>query len=131
MPKVNGINSGIYNMFEVNFMIYHNIRNLREDNDWTQQYVADYLGVNRRTYSAYETGTNSMVPEILIQLSELYDTSVDYLLGLTDVQEPALKGLLSALFVYSAATGAASVSAEGAPFFFFREKMWLRSSMTE
>jgi transcriptional regulator with XRE-family HTH domain len=88
MPKVNGINSGIYNMFEVNFMIYHNIRNLREDNDWTQQYVADYLGVNRRTYSAYETGTNSMVPEILIQLSELYDTSVDYLLGLTDVQEP-------------------------------------------
>ena len=49
-------------MFEVNFMIYHNIRNLREDNDWTQQYVADYLGVNRRTYSAYETGTNSMVP---------------------------------------------------------------------
>ena len=88
MPKVNGINSGIYNMFEVNFMIYHNIRNLREDNDWTQQSVADYLGVNRRTYSAYETGTNSMVPEILIQLSELYDTSVDYLLGLTDVQEP-------------------------------------------
>lgn len=75
-------------MFEVNFMICHNIRNLREDNDWTQQYVADYLGVNRRTYSAYETGTNSMVPEILIQLSELYDTSVDYLLGLTDVQEP-------------------------------------------
>ena len=88
MPKVNGINSGIYNMFEVNFMICHNIRNLREDNDWTQQYVADYLGVNRRTYSAYETGTNSMVPEILIQLSELYDTSVDYLLGLTVVQEP-------------------------------------------
>ena len=69
-------------------MIYYNIRNLREDNDWTQQYVADYLGVNRRTYSAYETGTNSMTPETLIQLAELYTTSVDYLLGLTREKTP-------------------------------------------
>ena len=65
-------------------MIYYNIRNLREDNDWTQQFVADYLGVNRRTYSAYETGTNDISPETLIRLAELYHTSVDYLLGLTD-----------------------------------------------
>ncbi|NBI65690.1 XRE family transcriptional regulator [Pseudoflavonifractor sp. 60] len=69
-------------------MIYYNIRNLREDNDWTQQYVADQLGVNRRTYSAYETGTNSMTPETLIQLAELYNTSVDYLLGLTKERMP-------------------------------------------
>lgn len=72
-------------------MIYYNIRSLREDKDWTQQYVADCLGVNRRTYSAYETGTNSMTPEILIQLAELYSTSVDYLLGLTTVREPYSK----------------------------------------
>ena len=69
-------------------MIYYNIRNLREDNDWTQQYVADRIGVNRRTYSAYETGVNSMTPEILIQLAQLYQTSVDYLLGLTREQSP-------------------------------------------
>lgn len=69
-------------------MIYHNIRNLREDKDWTQQYVADRIGVNRRTYSAYETGVNSMTPEILIQLAQLYQTSVDYLLGLTREQSP-------------------------------------------
>lgn len=88
MPKVNGINSGIYNGIEVNIMIYYNIRNLREDNDWTQQYVADFLGVNRRTYSAYETGTNSMTPETLVRLAELYNTSVDYLLGLTKERSP-------------------------------------------
>lgn len=88
MPKVNGIISGIYNEFEVDAMIYYNIRNLREDNDWTQQYVADFLGVNRRTYSAYETGTNSMTPETLIRLAELYNTSVDYLLGLTKERSP-------------------------------------------
>ena len=69
-------------------MVYHNIRSLREDNDWTQQYVADYLGVNRRTYSAYETGVNSMTPETLIQLAQLYNTSVDYLLGLTRQTAP-------------------------------------------
>lgn len=88
MPKVNGIISGIYNKIEVDTMIYYNIRNLREDNDWTQQYVADFLGVNRRTYSAYETGTNSMTPETLIRLAELYNTSVDYLLGLTKERLP-------------------------------------------
>ncbi len=69
-------------------MIYYNIRHLREDNDWTQQYVADCLGINRRTYSAYETGVNSMTPETLIQLAELYHTSVDYLLGLTRETAP-------------------------------------------
>lgn len=88
MLKVNGIISGIYNEIEVDTMIYYNIRNLREDNDWTQQYVADFLGVNRRTYSAYETGTNSMTPETLIRLAELYNTSVDYLLGLTKERLP-------------------------------------------
>lgn len=69
-------------------ILYCNIRNLREDNDWTQQYVADCIGVNRRTYSAYETGVNSMTPETLIQLAELYNTSVDYLLGLTKEKTP-------------------------------------------
>ena len=69
-------------------MVYYNIRNLREDNDWTQQYVADCIGVNRRTYSAYETGVNSMTPETLIQLADLYNPSVDYLLGLTKEKTP-------------------------------------------
>lgn len=65
-------------------MIYHRIRALREDKDWTQQYVADLLGVNRRTYSAYENGINTMSPEILVALAKLHNTSVDYLLDLSD-----------------------------------------------
>lgn len=66
-------------------MIYHRIRALREDKDWTQQYVADRLGVNRRTYSAYENGINAMSPEILVALAKLHGTSVDYLLELSDI----------------------------------------------
>lgn len=69
-------------------MIYPNIRDLREDHDWTQQHVADCLGINRRTYSAYENGVNSMTPETLIKLARLYNTSVDYLLGLTQETAP-------------------------------------------
>lgn len=37
-------------------MIFENIRALREDNDLTQQQLADYLGVAQNTYSQYETG---------------------------------------------------------------------------
>lgn len=70
-------------------MKYERIRELREDKDWTQQYVADVLFINRRTYGAYENGVNAMSPEILIKLAKLYETSVDYLLGLTDNSEPS------------------------------------------
>ena len=70
------------------FVIFPAIRALREDRDWTQQQVADMLYLNRRTYSAYENGTNSITPELLIQLAALYQTSVDYLLGLTEVRTP-------------------------------------------
>ncbi|MEG1880229.1 MAG: helix-turn-helix transcriptional regulator [Oscillospiraceae bacterium] len=69
-------------------MIYENIKMLREENDWTQQYIANLLFINRRTYSAYETGTNSMTPEMLIAIAEIYETSVDFLLGLTTVKKP-------------------------------------------
>lgn len=69
-------------------MIYSAIRALREDRDWTQQYVADLLFIHRRTYSAYENGVNAMTPELLAQIAALYGTSVDYLLGLTDEIRP-------------------------------------------
>lgn len=69
-------------------MIYRRIRNLREDNDLTQQNVADELNVNRRTYAAYENGVNSMTPETLIKIAKFYNVSVDYLLELTDNPKP-------------------------------------------
>jgi len=65
-------------------MIFNRIRDLREDKDWTQQKMADLLFINRRTYSAYENGVNSMTPETLIKIAKIHKVSVDYLLGLTD-----------------------------------------------
>lgn len=65
-------------------MRYKRLRDLREDKDLTQQNVADMLFINRRTYAAYENGINSMTPETLIKISNIYGVSIDYLLGLTD-----------------------------------------------
>ena len=70
-------------------MAYRRIRELREDKDWTQQHVADLLYINRRTYGTYENGISDIPTEILIKLSRLYNTSIDFLLGNTD--NPSLK----------------------------------------
>ncbi len=88
LPKFYVITSVHYTMDEVISVIFPAIRALREDRDWTQQQVADMLYLNRRTYSAYENGVNTIAPELLIQLAALHQTSVDYLLGLTSVRKP-------------------------------------------
>ena len=69
-------------------MVYERLKELREDNDYTQQKIADMLYINRRTYSAYETGVNNLPVEILVKLANIYNTSTDYILGLTDKTEP-------------------------------------------
>ena len=68
-------------------MMIIRLRSLREDNDYTQQQLAEKLFINRRTYAAYENGTNCLPVDILIKLSEIYSVSTDYILGLTDNPE--------------------------------------------
>lgn len=62
------------------------IRDLREDSDYTQEYIAKLLNVNQRTYSRYENGEHAIPLTILSFLADFYETSVDYLLGRTDVR---------------------------------------------
>ena len=64
------------------------LRDLREDHDLTQQAVADVLFIRQSTYSQYETGRRPIPIGLLIRLAEYYDTSVDYLLGLTNEIKP-------------------------------------------
>lgn len=68
---------------EVSTMIYENIRNLREDNDLTQNELAEYLNVTQTTYSKYELGKINIPVEVFIKLADYYNVSVDYLLGRT------------------------------------------------
>ena len=59
------------------------IKNLREDHDYTQEYVANYLGTSQTMYARYERGANELPIRHLITLSKYYGVSTDYLLGLS------------------------------------------------
>lgn len=48
------------------------IKDLREDNDKTQQQIADYLGTSQTMYARYERGANEMPLRHLIRLAEYY-----------------------------------------------------------
>ncbi|MEZ3452919.1 MAG: helix-turn-helix domain-containing protein [Oscillospiraceae bacterium] len=73
-------------------MAYERIRNLREDSDLTQQQMADKLFINRRTYSSYENGVRGIPVEVLGSIADIFGTSVDYLMGRTDIKKPYSKG---------------------------------------
>lgn len=64
------------------------IKNLRKERRLRQVDLADYLQCSQRVYSNYECGEVKPSIQVLISLAEFYDTSVDYLLGLTDTKEP-------------------------------------------
>lgn len=71
------------------------LRELRASQNYTQTYIADYLGITQQTYSYYELGQHEIPPHHLISLSHLYKVSVDYMLG-----------------IYSPYTGATDLSQE-------------------
>jgi len=69
--------------------MYVRIRNLREDKDLTQSYIAkNILHVSQRVYSNYERGDINIPVIVLISLARFYGTSIDYLLDLTDIKDP-------------------------------------------
>ena len=63
---------------------YQRIWDLREDSDYTQKFVSDYLGMKQPQYSRYENGYRDLPTDMLIALAKLYNTSTDYILGLTN-----------------------------------------------
>ena len=65
-------------------MKYNRLKDLREDHDYTQQQVADAIGITQRKYSYIETGVQQLTAEVLVSLARFYAVSVDYLLGETD-----------------------------------------------
>jgi len=64
--------------------MYRRIRDLREDRDLKQRQLAEYLNCSQQVYSNYELGQRDIPTDVLIRLSQFYDVSVDYLLGLTN-----------------------------------------------
>ena len=67
--------------------MYRRIRDLREDKDMNQTQIAKMLGMSQTGYSKYETGENDIPTQVLIKLAIFYNTSIDYILGQTNVRE--------------------------------------------
>lgn len=64
------------------------LKDLREDRDLKQTEIAKKIGISQRGYSHYETGDNNIPINILIKLAYFYNTSTDYILGITNIKTP-------------------------------------------
>ena len=64
------------------------IRDLREDLDLTQQNIAEYLNCDQSLYSKYERGERDVPLYIIVKLALYYETSVDYIVGITNDKRP-------------------------------------------
>ncbi|MBQ8975610.1 MAG: helix-turn-helix transcriptional regulator [Oscillospiraceae bacterium] len=68
--------------------MYRRIRDLREDRDLLQRDMAKVLNCSQVCYSNYEIGKRDIPTDVLIKLALFHDTSVDYLLGVTNEKNP-------------------------------------------
>jgi hypothetical protein len=71
-------------LFSGESCMYRRLRDLREDHDLTQKELAKLLSFTTSAYSKIERGERTLTAEVLIDLSNFYNVSTDYLLGITD-----------------------------------------------
>lgn len=69
-------------------MYIKRLKDIREDKDLLQKQIAILLKITRQQYGLYENGKREIPLEKLIKLAEFYNTSTDYLLGLTNEIKP-------------------------------------------
>ena len=67
------------------------LKEIREDRDLLQEDVAKVLKIKQQQYSEYEIGKRLIPINYLSMLADFYNTSIDYLVGKTDVKEPYKK----------------------------------------
>lgn len=64
------------------------LKDLREDNDYTQEEIAKLLNCKQNTYQQYESEKRQIPIESIKKLAILYKTSVDYIICLTNETKP-------------------------------------------
>lgn len=65
--------------------------NLRKSRKWSLQETADRLGIAKSTYAGYESGYREPSLQALLQIGDLFDTTVDYMLNRTDDKQQKLE----------------------------------------
>ena len=74
-------------------MKYERVKELRIDNDYTQEYIAAKTKMKQPQYARYESGNRDFPVDILVKLAKIYNTSLDYIVGLTDEKILILENL--------------------------------------
>ena len=69
------------------------LKSLRKDAGLTQKELADKVGVTNSTISFYEQEERSPSVDMIIRLAEIFNVSVDYLLGIDQKKNINLSGL--------------------------------------
>ena len=69
---------------EISYNNYMKLKELREENNFTQSQIAEYLNIKQNTYSQYENEKRQLPIDVLIKLSKFYKVTTDYILGLED-----------------------------------------------
>lgn len=64
--------------------IYQRLKDLREDCDLTQKEIANQLNTSQKQYSRWETGEYEIPFHYVIKLAKYYNTSIDYIAGITN-----------------------------------------------
>ena len=72
-------------------MYLRRLKDLREDKDLSQKEIANVLGIKQQQYSLYETGKRDLPFELAIVLAKFYNTSLDYIAGITNKKESLKK----------------------------------------
>ena len=67
------------------------IKLLRGEFNYTQQDLADKLGCSKSVIGLYESETRKPSLEVLIKLSEIFNCSIDYILGKSDIRNPEIQ----------------------------------------
>lgn len=67
-------------------MYIQRLNKLREEKEYTQQFVADKLGINRSTYANWETGNIILPLDVADKLSLLYEVPLSYILGIGTIR---------------------------------------------
>lgn len=64
------------------------IKQLREENNWTQLELSKKMNCAMSSIAMYESETRKPSMEVLLKLSEIFDCSIDYILGKSDIRNP-------------------------------------------
>ena len=75
-------------------MYYNRIKEVREDKGYTQNDIAKILNTTQQQYSKYELDIQIIPLEKINTLANYYNTSIDYLVGRTDIRKPYPKSIL-------------------------------------